>query len=77
MSSTLESVTYGHGRLFGRAEAMLGRLACPNGVSGVGGVARFGVRSSAGARAAVPAQDPAPRFKSAVDLVSVSAVVQG
>ena len=76
MSSILESIAYGHGRLFGIAEAMLGRVAVLTASAVL--VAWPGLVSGPARAqgAAAPTQDPAPRFKSAVDLVSVSAVVR-
>ena len=76
MSSIFESIAYGHGRLFGRAEGMLGRVAVLTASAVL--VAWPGLVSgpARAQSAVVPAQDPAPRFKSAVDLVSVSAVVR-
>ena len=79
MSSTLKSISYTHGRVFGRAERMLGRLAVLTASAVVVASAALGPlesRQAGGQGAAAPPQDPSPRFKSAVDLVSVSAVVR-
>ena len=76
MSSILESAIYGHGRLFGRAEAMLGRVAVLTASAVLVGWPGLVSGPARAQGAVVPAQDPAPRFKSAVDLVSVSAVVR-
>jgi VWFA-related protein len=74
MSSTFESVIYRHGRLFGRAETMLGRWAAVTATVLVlwPGFSSGPVRAQA---PVAPSQEQA-RFKSAVDLVSVSAVVR-
>ena len=75
--------TYGHGRLFGIAERMLRRLA----VLAASAVAATVLGSGAAvaqtppapppvAPAQTAAQEPTVRFKSAVDLVSVTAVVR-
>jgi len=75
--------TYGHGRLFGIAERMLRRLA----VFAASAVAATVVGSGAAVAQTPPAtppaapappaaQEPTVRFKSAVDLVSVTAVVR-
>lgn len=58
---------------------MLGRLAVLTASAVVVASAALGPlesRQAGGQGAAVPPQDPSPRFKSAVDLVSVSAVVR-
>src|SRR5262245_7902728 len=72
MSSTTYSTLYAHGRVFGIAERMLGRLAVL--VASAGFLLTPGV--SWGQDGNPPAQQPPSRFKSAVDLVSVSAVVR-
>ncbi len=56
---------------------MLGRLAVLAASAMLGLLAWYGDGTGSGATGTPPApQDPAPRFKSAVDLVSVSAVVR-
>src|SRR5262245_26673600 len=83
MSSSLESTSYRHGRVFGRATGMLGRLAVLTASAVLVALPgpSLGIESAvlAQSAAATPKdQDSAqaPRFKSAVDLVSVSAVVR-
>jgi VWFA-related protein len=69
MSSTSHKKSYRHGRVFGVAEHVLGRL----------GVLTFSAAllwPVAAATQGPPAAEQAPRFKSSVDLVSVSAVVR-
>jgi len=70
--------TYGHGRLFGMAECMPGRLALLAAATSVALLMDSGAALAQGT--ATPAEPAAgqraPRFKSAVDLVSVSAVVR-
>jgi VWFA-related protein len=78
----MTSTTYSHGRVFGIAERMLGRLAVLTAsaaavsllaTADIAAVAQGGGQVSPPA----PAAEQAPsRFKSAVDLVSVTAVVR-
>ena len=77
MSSTYKSKTYDHGRLFGRADGMLGRLAVLSASAMLGFWPGIGAGLVTAQQGTSPApQDPSPKFKSAVDLVSVSAVVR-
>jgi Ca-activated chloride channel family protein len=78
MLFTSKQTTYSHGRLFGMAERMPGRLGL---LTAATTMALF-VGAGAAAAQGVAANDPAAeqqaptRFKSSVDLVSVSAVVR-
>lgn len=79
MSSTMKSMTCEHGRVFGIAECMLGRLAVLTASATAALLLSAGQMNAqeaqAGSAQGPPAQ-PAARFKSAVDLVSVTAVVR-
>jgi len=79
MLSPMTSTTYSHGRLFGIAERMLGRLAVLTAsaaaVSLLATVETVAQSGQVPPRAAAAEQAPT-RFKSAVDLVSVTAVVR-
>ena len=77
MLSTFKSVTYQHGRLFGIAERMLGRLAVLTASATAALLLAAGNAGAQSTSAPPPSdQQPPARFKSAVDLVSVSAVVR-
>jgi Ca-activated chloride channel homolog len=88
MLSNSYSTTYAHGRLFGIAECMLRRLAVFTASAVAATVLGSGVAlaqtppatppaaPAQPAGAAEAAQEPTARFKSAVDLVSVTAVVR-
>ncbi len=77
MLSTLKSASYGYGRLFGMAERMPGRLGPLTAATTMALLVGSGVAAAQGAAASDPAAPQAPtRFKSSVDLVSVSAVVR-
>jgi Ca-activated chloride channel homolog len=86
MSSSLQSIVYGHGRLFGIAECMLGRLAVVTASATAAVLLSAGSAASQGIAAEGTSVQPTPstqtpprapeRFRSAVDLVSVTAVVR-
>ena len=76
MLSTLKSATYTHGRLFGMAEAMPGRLGLLTAATTMAVLVGSGVAVAQGPPSEPAAEQPPTRFKSSVDLVSVSAVVR-
>src|SRR5262245_5978707 len=76
MSSSMKSMSYQHGRLFGIAECMLGRLAVLSASASVALLLGAGLAIAQGTPAPPPQAEQPARFKSAVDLVSVSAVVK-
>ena len=83
MLSTDKSTPYGHGRLFGMAERMRGRLGLLTAATSVAvlvGTGAAHAQSTTAPPDAPPAASQgdaqAPKFKSAVDLVSVTAVVR-
>jgi Ca-activated chloride channel family protein len=77
MLSTSESKTYRHGRLFGMAERMPWRLGLLTAATTTALFVGTGAAAAQGAAPAEPVVEQAPtRFKSSVDLVSVSAVVR-
>ena len=78
MLSASFSTTYGHGRVFGMAERMPGRLALLAAATSVALLIGSGAVFAQGAAtpAEPAAEQPPVRFKSSVDLVSVSAVVR-
>jgi Ca-activated chloride channel homolog len=77
MLSTSKHATYTHGRLFGMAERMPGRLGLLTAATTVALLVGSGVATAQGTVPNEPGGEQAPtRFKSSVDLVSVSAVVR-
>ena len=78
MSSSMKSMTYTHGRLFGIAQRMLGRLAVLSASASAALLLGTGTAIAQGTPEPAPPQtgQTTARFKSAVDLVSVSAVVR-
>src|SRR5262245_27254839 len=77
MSSSTDSTIYRHGRVFGIAECMLGRLAVLSASASAALLLGTGLAVAQSSAAPAPTQPDQPaRFKSAVDLVSVSAVVR-
>lgn len=83
MLSTVKSTPYGHGRVFGMAERMRGRLGLLTAATSVAvlvGTGAAHAQSTTAPPDAPPAASQgdaqAPKFKSAVDLVSVTAVVR-